>query len=128
MIERVQQLKEVHALEMELIFMVDNSGDCSVEKVEAAGLDWVRIVERDGEKGLSTSVIDGFRCARNPMLICMDCDLSHPLEKSLTSFLALSSGQQFVIGSRYVPSASTDDDRGGCVGVTAASQRLWRVR
>lgn len=112
MIERVRQLKEAHAIELELIFMDDKSRDGSVETVEAAGLDWVRIVERDGERGLSPAVIDGFRLARNPVLICMDCDLSHPPEKIPHLVLALSSGQQFVIGSRYVPGASTDDDWG----------------
>lgn len=112
LIRRVRALKEAQGISVELIFMDDNSRDGSVEAVADAGLDWVRIVERDGERGLSPAVIDGFRLARNPVLVCMDCDLSHPPEKIPALVLALSSGQQFVIGSRYVHGGSTDDDWG----------------
>lgn len=42
----------------------------------------------------------------------MDCDLSHPPEIIPQMLLALSAGQQFVLGSRYVPGGSTDDDWG----------------
>lgn len=112
LVERVRALKETHNVPIELIFMDDRSADGSVEAVAALGLDWVRIVERDGERGLSPAVIDGFKLARHPVLVCMDCDLSHPPETIPQMLLALSSGQQFVIGSRYVPGGSTDDDWG----------------
>jgi dolichol-phosphate mannosyltransferase len=112
LIERVKALKEAHDISLELIFMDDQSRDGSLEAVAAAGVDWVRIVERDGERGLSPAVIDGFRLARHPILVCMDCDLSHPPEKIPQLVLALSSGQEFAIGSRYVPGGSTDDDWG----------------
>lgn len=112
LIERIAALKAAENLELELIFMDDNSRDGSVEAVAAAGHDWVRIIEREGERGLSPAVIDGFRAAKNPILICMDCDMSHPPEVIPQMVLALSSGQQFVIGSRYVPGGSTDDDWG----------------
>ena len=39
----------------------------------------------------------------------MDCDLSHPPEKIPDLILALETGQQFAMGSRYVPGGSTDD-------------------
>lgn len=112
LIERVRQLREAEDIEVELIFMDDASRDGSVEAVAECGQDWARIIERKGERGLSPAVIDGFRTARHPVLICMDCDLSHPPEKIPQMILALSSGQQFVLGSRYVPGASTDDDWG----------------
>lgn len=112
LIRRIARLKEQENLEIELLFMDDQSRDGSLEAVAACGHDWVRIIERTGERGLSAAVIDGFRQARHPVLICMDCDLSHPPEKIPQMILALSSGQQFVIGSRYVPGGSTDDDWG----------------
>lgn len=112
LIERFARLKAQEKIEIELLFMDDQSRDGSVEAVAASGHDWVRIVERTGARGLSAAVIDGFREARHPVLICMDCDLSHPPEKIPQMILALSSGQQFVIGSRYVPGGSTDDDWG----------------
>ncbi|MFV0359645.1 glycosyltransferase [Tropicimonas sp.] len=112
LIARIDAVRAAHDLDVELIFMDDMSRDGSVEAVAAAGRDWVRIVEREGERGLSPAVLDGFRLARHPVLICMDCDLSHPPEVIPQMILALESGQEFVIGSRYVPGGSTDDDWG----------------
>lgn len=112
LIERIDTLRQKDYLDLELIFMDDKSGDGSVEYVEGCGHDWVRIIERTKNRGLSPAVIDGFRAAKNPVLICMDCDLSHPPEKIPQMVLALASGQEFALGSRYVPGASTDDDWG----------------
>ena len=50
--------------------------------------------------------------ARHPVVVVMDADLSHPPEKIPDMILALEAGQQLVIGSRYVPGASTDDTWG----------------
>ncbi len=112
LIARVARLKEEQNLELELLFLDDRSRDGSAEAVAASGFDWVRFVERDGSRGLSQAVIDGFRLAKHTVLVCMDADLSHPPEKIPQMVLALSSGQEFVLGSRYVPGGSTDDDWG----------------
>ncbi len=71
-----------------------------------------RIIVRTENRGLSPAVIDGFRAAKNPVLVCMDCDLSHPPEQIPNLILGLESGQQMVLGSRYVSGGSTDDDWG----------------
>lgn len=112
LIDRMRRLRDHENIEIELLFMDDKSNDGSVEAVAKAGEDWVRIVEREGERGLSPAVIDGFRQARHSVLICMDCDLSHPPEVIPQMVLALASGQEFVLGSRYVKGGSTDDDWG----------------
>jgi len=112
LIERVRSLRDTHGLDLELIFMDDMSCDGSVEAVAAAGVDWAKIVERDGPRGLSPAVIDGFERAEKPILVCMDCDLSHPPEVIPQMILSLESGSEFVIGSRYVKGGSTDDDWG----------------
>ena len=109
---RLEQLRAAHDLTLEVLFLDDNSADGSVAAVEAAGFDWARIIVRTENRGLSPAVIDGFEAAQYPVLICMDCDLSHPPEKIPQLILALNAGQQMVIGSRYVPGASTDDDWG----------------
>lgn len=111
-IERIGQVRRKHCITLEVLFMDDNSQDGSVEVVEACDYDWVRIIVRSSNRGLSQAVIDGFHAARYPVLVCMDCDLSHPPEIIPRMLLALSTGQQFVIGSRYVPGGSTDDDWG----------------
>lgn len=112
LIERIRVLRETQDVEIELLFMDDNSKDGSLEAVAAANAPWARLIERDGERGLSPAVIDGFRMAQHPVLVCMDCDLSHPPEALPQMVLALASGQEFVIGSRYVKGGSTDDDWG----------------
>jgi dolichol-phosphate mannosyltransferase len=112
LLARLDDLRRAHDLTLEVIFMDDNSRDGSVDAVAAAGYDWARIVVRTQNRGLSPAVIEGFQAARHPILICMDCDLSHPPEKIPQLVLGLHSGQQFVIGSRYVPGGSTDDDWG----------------
>jgi dolichol-phosphate mannosyltransferase len=109
---RIDKLRRTHGLICEVLFMDDDSADGSVEAVENSGYDFARIIVRKQNRGLSPAVIDGLRLARNPVLICMDCDLSHPAEKIPTMVLALASGQQMVLGSRYVPGGSTSDDWG----------------
>jgi len=111
-LKRIDALRRDGGLKLEVLFMDDNSNDGSVQAVAAAGFDWARMVVRTEDPGLSAAVIDGFKAARYPVIICMDCDLSHPPEKIPQMVLALSSGQQLIIGSRYVPGGSTDDDWG----------------
>ncbi len=112
LLERIDRLRSAHDLTLEVIFVDDDSRDGSVEAVAAAGHDWARILVRTENRGLSPAVIEGFRAARYPVLVCMDCDLSHPPEKIPQLVLGLNAGQQFMIGSRYVPGGSTDDDWG----------------
>lgn len=111
-LDRIDRLRRAQALDLEVLFMDDDSRDGSVEAVRDAGHDWARIHVRTADRGLSQAVIDGFRRARHPVLVCMDCDLSHPVEAIPQMVLALATGQQFVLGSRYVPGGSTDDDWG----------------
>jgi len=111
-LKRIDTLRQEYGLTLEVLFMDDDSGDGSIEAVAAAGFDWAQIITRTQDRGLSPAVIEGFKRARYPVLICMDCDLSHPPEAIPKLVLGLHSGQQFVIGSRYVPGGSTDDDWG----------------
>jgi dolichol-phosphate mannosyltransferase len=112
LLQRIDEVRSAFELELELLILDDRSGDGSVEVVEQAGLGWARIVERGGPRGLSVAVLDGLRMARHPVVVVMDADLSHPPEKIPDLILALESGQEFAIGSRYVPGGSTDDDWG----------------
>jgi len=109
---RIDKLRRIHRLNCEVLFMDDDSADGSVEAVENSGYDFARIIVRKQNRGLSPAVIDGLRLARKDVLVCMDCDLSHPAEKIPAMILALASGQQMVLGSRYVPGGSTSDDWG----------------
>jgi len=109
LLERIDAVRRQWGLDAEVLFLDDRSDDGSVEAVARAGFDWARIIVRDGPRGLSPAVVDGLRLARSPVIVVMDADLSHPPEKIPDLILALQSGQQFAIGSRYVPGGSTDD-------------------
>lgn len=112
LLARIDKLRRVHGIDCEVLFMDDDSADGSVEAVENSGYDFAHIIVRKQNRGLSPAVIDGLRLASKPVLVCMDCDLSHPTEKIPAMILALASGQQMVLGSRYVPGGSTGDDWG----------------
>ncbi|MDT8345507.1 MAG: glycosyltransferase family 2 protein [Thermohalobaculum sp.] len=112
MLARLAALRDRFDLDLEVIFVDDDSRDGSVERVAESGLDWARMIVRTDSRSLSSAVIAGMQAARNPVLICMDCDLSHPPERIPDMILALGAGQQMVIGSRYVAGGTTDDNWG----------------
>lgn len=112
LLDRIDALRAQQDLTLEVLIMDDQSNDGSLEYVRDRGDDWARMVVRDGPRGLSPAVLDGIYLARYPVVVVMDADLSHPPEKIPDMILALASGQEFVIGSRYVPGGSTDDDWG----------------
>lgn len=111
-LDEIDQLRQKNDLTLEVMFMDDNSQDGSVEAVSKSGFEWARIVERDGPRGLSQSVIDGFERAQYPVLVCMDCDLSHPVDAIPKMIQSLANGHQFALGSRNVSGASVDDEWG----------------
>ena len=53
LIARIDALRLAEDLDVELIFMDDNSRDGSAEYVRDCGHDWVRLIERTGPRGLS---------------------------------------------------------------------------
>jgi len=112
LLARVAAVRESSGLDIELLIMDDASNDGSVEAVAAAGFPWAKIVVRHENRGLSPAVVDGLRRATNDIVVVMDADLSHPPEKIPEMVFALLGGQEFIIGSRYVPGGSTDDDWG----------------
>lgn len=112
LVARVDEVRRRFDLELELLLMDDDSRDGTEEWVRDHAPAWVRLVVREHDRGLSPAVVDGLAAARHPVVVVMDADLSHPPEKIPDMVLALQSGQQLVIGSRYVPGGSTDDDWG----------------
>lgn len=97
---------------MDVLVMDDDSRDGSVELIESLKADWIRIVVRTSDRGLSPAVLDGLRRARGDVLACMDADLSHPPEALEGMLNKLEQGADFVIGSRYVDGGTTADDWG----------------
>jgi dolichol-phosphate mannosyltransferase len=73
----------------------------------------LRLVTRRGERGLATAVLHGLRLAGGEVVVVLDADLSHPPEAigALVAELERPPAD-FVLGSRYVAGASTDEGWG----------------
>ncbi len=112
LLERLGDLRRRYGIDLEVIVVDDDSGDGTAEWFEDHAPDFSRLVVRTTDRGLSSAVVHGLREARHPVLVVMDADLSHPPAKIPAMILALEAGQQMVVGSRYVPGGSTDDDWG----------------
>ncbi len=101
--------------EYQVIIVDDDSGDGTAEKVDLLKADGrqVTLITRVDERGLSSAVLRGFRESKGDVLVCMDADLSHPPEAIPKLIECLEDGQtEFVLGSRYVEGASTDEGWG----------------
>ena len=112
LIDRVAKFQQAHGIPVEMLIMDDDSRDGSVELVAARPEEWVRIIVRTSDHGLSPAVMAGLREAKGDTLVCMDADLSHPPEALPTMLAKLDEGADFVLGSRYVEGGTTSDDWG----------------
>jgi dolichol-phosphate mannosyltransferase len=112
LIDRVAKVREDQALDIDMLIMDDNSRDGSFELISARPEQWVRMIVRTQDRGLSQAVLEGLRAAQGDVLVCMDADLSHPPETLSSMLVKLSEGADFVVGSRYVQGGTTADDWG----------------
>ena len=88
----------------EIVVVDDDSRDGTVEVVSAIAESdpRVRLVVREGERGLSGAVLQGWQCTSAGILGVMDADLQHPPELLPALLEAIQQGNDLVIGSRYV--------------------------
>lgn len=89
---------------LELVVVDDDSPDGTAEVVagRAAADGRVRLVQRRGEKGLTSAICRGIAEARGRWIGWMDCDLSMPPEEWPRLRAALAAGADLAIASRYV--------------------------
>jgi dolichol-phosphate mannosyltransferase len=69
----------------------------------------VRVMRRQGEKGLSTAVIRGWQAARGEILGVMDADLQHPPEVNVALLAEIDKGADLATGSRHVEGGGVSD-------------------
>jgi dolichol-phosphate mannosyltransferase len=112
LIDRLAKVREILTIPLDVLIMDDDSRDGSVELIASRPENWIQIIVRTADRGLSAAVLDGLRRARGDLLVCMDADLSHPPEAIPTMLKKLAEGADFVVGSRYTRGGTTSDDWG----------------
>ncbi len=95
----------------ELIIVDDDSPDLTWQ----VGLDLMpnypqlRVMRRQGEKGLSTAVIRGWQAAQGEILGVIDGDLQHPPETLLEMLGEIEKGADLAVASRHVEGGGVSD-------------------
>lgn len=112
LIDRVARVRAEHGSLQELLIVDDDSRDGTEELIAQRTESWLKLIVRKQDRGLSQAVLAGLHSARGDILVVMDADLSHPPEVIANMQQAIVDGADFVVGSRYVPGASTADDWG----------------
>ena len=104
---RIDELQELH-----LIIVDDNSNDGTEQLIEELNLDWIRLIVRKEERGLSSAVIRGLQEATTEYCVVMDADGSHPASAIAAMVQAIQDGADFAVGSRYIAGGTTEDGWG----------------
>jgi len=117
--------------EFEIIIADDDSPDRTWEVAERLGDPRVRVLRRDGPRGLAPAVVDAFEVARGDCLGVMDADLQHD-PAALPAMLDALDDHEFVIASRAVPGGSYGDWRAtrriGSRAASSLTRMALRVR
>jgi dolichol-phosphate mannosyltransferase len=102
-------LRELNAQvpEAEVLVLDDGSPDGTADVVEALSNEFssVRVLRREGVRGLGLAYLDGFRLSLAEgfdVTVCMDADFSHDPGDVLRLVRELKKGVGAVVGSRYV--------------------------
>lgn len=95
----------------ELIVVDDNSPDRTWEIAAGLMADYpkLRVMRRQGEKGLSTAVIRGWQAARGDVLAVIDADLQHPPEITVKLWNEMVRGADLAVASRHVEGGGVSD-------------------
>jgi dolichol-phosphate mannosyltransferase len=95
----------------ELIVVDDDSPDRTWEVAAGLAADHprLRVMRRQGERGLATAVIRGWQAARGEVLAVIDADLQHPPEVTLALWSEIARGVDLAVASRHVAGGGVSD-------------------
>jgi dolichol-phosphate mannosyltransferase len=94
----------------EVIVVDDDSPDGTGDVARELGNAYpVRVLTRRGERGLATAVLAGFGASDAPVVVVMDADGSHPIER-LDDLIrpVLDDAADVVVGSRRIPGGTAE--------------------
>jgi dolichol-phosphate mannosyltransferase len=95
----------------ELLVVDDDSPDRTWEQAAALGARFarLRVVRRQGERGLATAVVRGWQAARGDVLAVIDADLQHPPETTVELWNEMERGADLAVASRHVTGGGVSD-------------------
>ncbi len=105
-VQRIYEMIKALNLDLDLLFLDDNSPDGTGQILDAiAARDGrVSVIHRGGKLGIGSAHLAAIRWAyekQYPVLISMDCDLTHPPDH-LPQFLEHADDFDVVLGSRFM--------------------------
>jgi dolichol-phosphate mannosyltransferase len=112
LVERISDVRNQSDFDINVFIVDDNSQDGTEQAVADINLDWVNLIVRKSERGLSSAVLRGLDEGSGDIVLVMDADLSHPAEAIPSMVNEIVNGADFVVGSRYIAGGSTDDNWG----------------
>lgn len=95
----------------ELLVVDDDSPDRTWELALEIAVNHprLRVMRRQGEKGLSTAVIRGWQIARGEVLAVIDADLQHPPDVTVKLWREMEGNADLAVGSRHVDGGGVSD-------------------
>lgn len=115
--ENIKELLEIllkvvdnYKINSEIIIIDNNSEDNTIEIAKEVLKNFKgKVIYRNGNKDLVSSVIEGFKLVNSEIIGVMDADLSHPPQAIPLFLKAIDlEGVDFAIGSRYIKGASIE--------------------
>jgi dolichol-phosphate mannosyltransferase len=103
LLKRIRTALDPMEIPYEIVVVDDDSRDGTAEIVTAMGREdaRIRLLVRQGPKGLSGAVLHGWLNTDAPILGVMDADLQHPPELLPALVSSIYGGHDLAIGSRY---------------------------
>jgi len=94
----------------EIIVVDDDSPDGTTEEAAIlANSHPMRVIKREGIRGLGSAILEGFRNSKEDIFGVIDADLQHPPEVISELATAIGNGADIAIASRYVPGGGIED-------------------
>jgi dolichol-phosphate mannosyltransferase len=95
----------------ELLVVDDDSPDRTWEQAASLAdrFKRLRVIRRQGERGLATAVVRGWQAARGDVLGVIDADLQHPPETTVELWKEMERGADLAVASRHVTGGGVSD-------------------
>jgi dolichol-phosphate mannosyltransferase len=112
MVRRLTQLLDpAFPGKYEIIVVDDNSPDGTWQLAHQLTADYpaLRVMRREGERGLSTAVVRGWQAAHGDFLAVIDADLQHPPEVMLDLCQVMERGADIAVATRNIEGGGVSD-------------------